>query len=69
MHLQLFIDAYNHARRFKTLRCLTPYEDILQIWTKEPERFRVQPSHHIPEPYSQLLRRAINVCLAPIRSG
>jgi transposase InsO family protein len=25
-HLQLFIDAYNHGRRLKTLRGLTPYE-------------------------------------------
>ena len=24
-HLQIFIDAYNHGRRIKTLRGLTPY--------------------------------------------
>ena len=47
-HLQLFVDAYNHARRLKTLRGLTPYEFICQAWMKEPERFRVDPSHHIP---------------------
>src|SRR4051812_28939167 len=51
-HLQLFLDAYNHARRLKTLRGLTPYEHVLQVWTKEPERFRLDPSHHIPGPYS-----------------
>ena len=51
-HLQLFVDAYNHARRLKTLRGLTPYEFICQIWTKEPERFRLNPSHHIPGPYT-----------------
>ena len=51
-HLQLFVDAYNHARRLKTLRGLTPYEHLLQAWTKEPERFRLDPSHHIPGPYS-----------------
>lgn len=51
-HLQLFVDAYNHARRLKTLRGLTPYERICQAWTKEPERFRVDPSHHIPGPYT-----------------
>src|SRR4051812_45875543 len=50
-HLQLFLDAYNHARRLKTLRGLTPYEHVLQVWTKEPERFRLDPSHHIPGPY------------------
>jgi transposase InsO family protein len=35
-HLQLFLDAYNHARRLKTLRGLTPYAFVLQAWTKEP---------------------------------
>jgi transposase InsO family protein len=50
-HLQLFVDAYNHARRLKTLRGLTPNEFIHQTWTKEPERFRLDPSHHTPGPY------------------
>jgi transposase InsO family protein len=51
-HLHLFVDAYNHARRLKTLRGLTPYEFVCQAWSKEPERFRLNPSHHIPGPYS-----------------
>jgi transposase InsO family protein len=51
-HLALFVDAYNHARRLKTLRGLTPYEFICQAWTKEPARFRLDPSHHIPGPYT-----------------
>jgi len=51
-HLQLFVDAYNHAHRLKTPRGLTPYERVCQDWTKEPERFRVNPSHHIPGPYT-----------------
>jgi transposase InsO family protein len=50
-HLQLFVDAYNHARRLKTLRGLTPNEFIHQAWTKEPKRFRLGPSHHTPGPY------------------
>ena len=50
-HLQLFVDAYNHARRLKTLRGLTPYEFIHQAWTTEPKRFKLNPSHHIPGPY------------------
>jgi transposase InsO family protein len=52
VHLQLFLDAYNHARRLKTLRGLTPYEHVLRAWTKEPKRFKLNPSHHIPGPYS-----------------
>ncbi len=42
-HLQLFIDAYNHGRRLKTLRGVTPYEYVARIWTEEPERFKVDP--------------------------
>jgi transposase InsO family protein len=51
-HLHLFADAYNHARRLKTLRGLTPTEFILNAWTKEPNRFRIDPSHLIPGPYN-----------------
>jgi len=52
-HLQLFIDAYNHARRLKTLRGLTPYEFVIQQWTKEPKRFKVNPSNHTLGPNTQ----------------
>jgi transposase InsO family protein len=51
-HLHLFVDAYNHARRLKTLRGLTPYEFVCQAWTKKPDRFRLDPSYHIPGPYT-----------------
>ena len=51
-HLGLFLDAYNLARRLKTLRGLTPYEFVCQTWTREPDRFRLNPSHHIPGPYT-----------------
>lgn len=51
-HLQLFVDAYNYARRLKTLRRLTLYEYVCHLWTKEPESFRLNPSHHIPRPYA-----------------
>jgi len=48
-HLQL-LEAYNHARRLKALRGLTPYESIFRACTKEPERFRLNQSHHTPGP-------------------
>ena len=47
-HLADFIAAYNHARRLKMLRGLTPYEYIVKCWTEEPERFRINPTHHMP---------------------
>ena len=51
-HLALFVDASNHARRLKTLRGLTPYEFVCQAWTREPDRFRLNPSHHTAGPYT-----------------
>lgn len=45
-HLYNFVNAYNFAKRLKTLKGLTPYEAIIQCWTKEPERFNINPNHH-----------------------
>jgi transposase InsO family protein len=45
-HLGLFIGAYNHARRLKTLRGLTPYEYVARIWTEDPARFKIDPCRH-----------------------
>jgi transposase InsO family protein len=42
-HLADFISAYNFARRLKTLKGLTPYEHICQAWTKQPDRFILDP--------------------------
>jgi transposase InsO family protein len=47
-HLTDFLDAYNFARRLKTLSGLTPYEYICKIWTSEPDRFIVNPIHQMP---------------------
>ncbi len=44
-HLAVFLDAYNFARRLKTLRGLTPYEAICKAWVEEPDRFRLDPVH------------------------
>jgi transposase InsO family protein len=47
-HLADFVTAYNFGRRLKTLRGLTPYEFVCQCWTKEPERFILNPLHQMP---------------------
>ena len=44
-HPHDFIDAYNFARRLKTLNGLTPYEYICKCWTSEPVRFTIDPIH------------------------
>ncbi len=47
-HLADFLDAYNFARRLKTLSGLTPYEYIRKIWTSEPDRFILNTIHQMP---------------------
>jgi len=47
-HLRDFVDAYNFARRLKTLRGLTPYEFICKAWTSQPHRFKINPLQQTP---------------------
>ena len=47
-HLADFLNAYNFAKRLKTLKGLTPYEFICQQWTKTPDYFIINPLHHTP---------------------
>ncbi|MDF1719565.1 MAG: IS481 family transposase [Minwuia sp.] len=47
-HLSDFIQAYNFARRLKTLKGLTPYEYVCKCWTEEPDRFTIIPTHQFP---------------------
>ena len=47
-HMADFINAYNFAKRLKALKGLTPYEYIAKMWTKEPERFNINPLHYNP---------------------
>jgi transposase InsO family protein len=49
-HLQLFLDAYNHARRLKSLRGLTPYAFICKTWIEQPAKFTSDPTHYTLEP-------------------
>jgi transposase InsO family protein len=47
-HLADFVQAYNFAKRLKTLKGLTPYEFICKAWTNQPERFILNPLHQMP---------------------
>jgi integrase-like protein len=47
-HLADFVNAYNFARRLKTLKGLTPYEFICKCWTNQPARFNLNPIHQMP---------------------
>ena len=48
VHLRDFVDAYNFARRLKTLRGLTPYEFVSKAWTSQPQRFKLNPLKQTP---------------------
>lgn len=47
-HLGDFVQAYNFARRLKTLKGPTPSEFICKAWTEQPARFRLDPIHQMP---------------------
>ncbi len=64
-HLADFVAAYNFARRLKTLKGLAPYEYICKLWTKEPNRFNLNPLHHMSALNSlELGRRRIPLMIA-----
>lgn len=46
-HLTDFMAAYSFGRRLKTLGGLTPYEYLCKVWTSEPDRFILDPIHHM----------------------
>ena len=51
-HLADFLAAYNFAKRLKTLSGLTPHEYVCKIWTEDPSRFKIDPTHLILGLYS-----------------
>jgi len=38
-NLYAFMNAYNCAKTLKTLRGITPYEEIIKGWKSEPDKF------------------------------
>ena len=54
-HLQAFIDAYNFAKRLKSLNGLTPWEFIIKEWKSKPKLFRIKPN-----PYNMGLNTKIS---------
>ena len=51
-HLSAFLLAYNHAKRLKALKGLTPHEFVCREWQREPGRFVRDPVHETLGPYT-----------------
>jgi transposase InsO family protein len=49
-HVLAFVRAYNFAKHLKALRWRTPFQAVLDAWTKDPSIFRIDPHHLIPGP-------------------
>lgn len=45
-HLDAFINAYNFAKRLKTLQGSTPHEFIVKTWGQSPELFHLDPTQY-----------------------
>ena len=46
-HLHSYLMAYNFAKRLKALKGKTPWQFILNEWTKHPEYFIINPNHFL----------------------
>jgi transposase InsO family protein len=49
-HVLAFVRAYNFAKHLKALRWRTPFQAVLDAWTKDPSTFKMDPHHLIPGP-------------------
>ncbi|NYF79579.1 hypothetical protein HDF17_001899 [Granulicella arctica] len=47
-HLTDFLSAYSFARRLKTFKSLTSFEYLYKFWTREPDRFTLNPILQMP---------------------
>ncbi|MDR2603373.1 MAG: IS481 family transposase, partial [Puniceicoccales bacterium] len=45
-HLQTFTNAYNFAKRLKSINGLTPYDFIIHSWKNNPDSFIINPLHY-----------------------
>jgi transposase InsO family protein len=51
-HVLAFVTAYNFAKHLKALRWRTPFQAVLDAWTKDPSIFKIDPHHLIPGPHT-----------------
>src|SRR3954462_9287536 len=51
-HVLALVATYNFAKHLKSLKWKTPYQTICQAWANDPSRFKLNPHHLLPGPYS-----------------
>jgi hypothetical protein len=51
-HALAFVTACNFAKHLKALRWRTPFQAVLDAWTKDPSIFKIDPHHLIPGPHT-----------------
>jgi len=49
-HVRAFLAAYTFAKHLKTLRWRPPFQAVCDAWATDPQPFRLDPHHLIPEP-------------------
>ena len=49
-HVLAFVCTYNFAKHLKALRWRTPFQAIVDAWSKDPAPFKIDPRHLIPGP-------------------
>lgn len=64
-HVLAFVAAYNFAKHLKALKWKTPFEAVLQAWTKGLVKLQNRPRS--PHPGTKHLARALSSDHAPIR--
>jgi hypothetical protein len=57
-HVRAFLAAYNVAEHLKALRWRTPFRAVRDAWADDPQPFRLNPHHLMPEPNSRRRGRA-----------
>lgn len=51
-HLKVYVAAHNLGKHLKALRWRTPFQATCDAWKKDPARFKADPHHLIPGPYT-----------------
>jgi hypothetical protein len=52
-HLHAYLTTYNFVKRLRALKGNSPWQFILDSWTKNPQYFNINPNLFFPGPNNQ----------------